>query len=338
VTTRRNALFALALLCGAVRANAQRPLTTVQRRIALIYGGFETDTEDFEKAFFAAMSRLGWARDSNIVVERAFANGDENRLAKLPADLNQKRVELIVALGNSAPTVAARATRTIPVVFVGTYWPLERGLIDSYARPGRNVTGIAGSTDIEAHTKRLDFLRQIVPSATKLSWTSSPSFLSFKTVDGRDYRMVPVFDAAAKERGFDSRFHEVTDWQNLDLLFQEITASSAQALMSVGAIPQRAVRSYIALATRYHLPTAFFWREYAQAGGLFSYGTPDLDSESHAMRSAEYVDRILRGAKPDDMPVIRPDKYELVINVKTASALGVTIPQSLLARANEVIQ
>src|SRR5215470_19337838 len=159
-------MFALPLLCGALRATAQMTRTRERRRVALIYGGVAADTDAFEKNFFAAMARLGWVSDKNLTAERAFADLDRSRLAGLAQGLIRKRVDVIVAIGQSAPVVVARNTRTIPVVFVGTFWPLEQGLIDSYPRPGRNVTGIAGSRGIEATTKRLDFLRQIVPSAT----------------------------------------------------------------------------------------------------------------------------------------------------------------------------
>jgi putative ABC transport system substrate-binding protein len=283
------------------------------------------------------MSRLGWVRDKSLAVERAFADRDGARLARLVDELIRKHVEVVLAVGQSAPTAVARATRAIPIVFMESLWPLERGLIDSYARPGRNVTGIAASIGVEATTKRLDFLREVVPSATRLSWTASPSYFSLETVSGRGYNMIPVLEGAAKERGFESRFHEVRDGQNLDRLFGEIIASSAQALMSV-PMPSTAVSGYMVLAIGHRLPSASFNREYVQAGCLIGYGSPDLGSEATAMRSAEYVDRILRGARPEDMPVYTPDKYELVINLKTARALGLTIPQSLLLRANEVIR
>ena len=337
MTTRREALLTLPLLCGALRAGAQTSRPSALRRIAFLYGGTSLDTEDVEKTFLAAMSRLGWVRDKNLAVERAFADRDNARLATLAEELIRKRVEVIVALGNRAPTAVARATRTVPIVFVGLFWPLERGLIDSYARPGRNVTGVAGSTGIEATTKRLDYLKQVVPSATHLSWTAYPDFFLLETVSGGDYNLIPVLEAAAKERGFDSRFHEVRDGQNLDRLFGEIVASLAQALMSL-PMPQSALTDYTALAIRNRLPSAAFNAEYVQAGCLLGYGTPDSGDQLAAMRTAEYVDRILRGARPDDMPVYTPDNYELIINLKTAKALGLTIPQPLLLRANNVIR
>jgi len=324
-------------MCGALRAGAQTSRPSAHRRIAFLYGGIPADTENLEKNFFAAMSRLGWVRDKNVVVERAFADRDSARLASLAEELIRKHVEVILAVGQSAPTAVARATQTIPVVFVNSFWPLERGLIDSYGRPGRNVTGIAASNGIEATTKRLDFLRQVVPSATRLSWTGYPFYFSLATVSGSDYNMIPVLERAAKERGFESRFYEVADGRNLDRLFGEIMASSANAIVSMG-MSNSAVSGYALLALRNRLPSAAFFREFVEAGCLLSYGTPDSEDESSAIRSAEYVDRILRGARPANMSIYTPDKYELVINLKTATALGLTIPQSLLLRANELIR
>ena len=176
-----------------------------------------------------------------------------------------------------------------------------------------------------------------MPSATHLSWTGFPNFFLLESVSRGGYNLIPVLERAAKERGFESRFHEVREGQNLDRLFGEIVASSAQALMSL-PMPQSAVSGYTALAIRNRLPSAAFNAEYVQAGCLLGYGTPDSGDQLAATRTAEYVDRILRGARPDDMPVYTPDKYELVINLKTAKALGLTIPQPLLLRANNVIR
>ena len=159
-----------------------------------------------------------------------------------------------------------------------------------------------------------------MPSATHLSWTASPDFFLLETVSGGNYNLIPVLEGAAKERGFDSRFHEVREGQNLDRLFGEIMASLAQALMSL-PMPQSAVTGYTALAIRNRLPSASFYTEYVQAGCLLAYGTPDSGRSIGRTRAADYVDRILRGARPDDMPVYAPDKYELVINLKTAKAL-----------------
>ena len=326
--TRRQLLFALPLLGGALGSVAQLPKAASTRHIGLLYDGVSADTEEFEKDFSDEMRRRGWAGDKNIAVERVYARGDSALLARLAEDLTSKRVDVILALGNGAPVAAARATRTIPIVFVENAWPLERGLIDSYARPGRNVTGFAFSTGVEATTKRLDYLRQLVPSATRISWTASPALFSLETVSGSPYDMARVFEEAGTKNGFRSRFHPVSDWGNLDRLFEEIIASSAQALVPI-LVPQSAIARYLALALRHRLPTAFYLRAHAQAGGLLAYGQPESDEMTNAARAADYVDRILRGAKPEIIPVYRPDRYQLVINGKTAKMLGIAIPRSM---------
>jgi len=337
MTTRRKALLALPLLCSPLFARAQKSQKAAQRRLGILYAGSSDDITAQLDAFVAEMGRRGWFDNENIVINTAFAKYDAARLTPLVEDLVRNRTEIIVTFGQAAPVAAARATATIPIVFVDNTWPLERGLIDSYARPGRNATGIALSTGIEATTKRLDFLREIVPSATRLAWTGSSTFLFLETVSGAQHIMIPALTAAAKERGFESRIHEVRDWQNLEPLFKEIAAASAQALMSL-PVPRTAIRRFTELATRYRLPTAYFDRENVEAGGLLSYGTPESESLANAARAAEYVDRILRGAKAANLAVYTPDRYELVINLKTARALGVAVPQSLLLRAQAVIQ
>jgi putative ABC transport system substrate-binding protein len=328
LTTRRQLLFALPLLGAALRSGAQLPKAAAKKRIGLLYEVAATETEEFEKGFWDEMRRRGWSVDKNVAVERAHAHGDSALLARLAEDLKSKRVDVILAGGNSASVVAARATQTIPIVFLETAWPLERGLIDSYARPGRNVTGTAFSTGVEATTKRLDYLRQLVPSATRVSWTASPAFFSLETVSGSPYDMAGVFEEAGAKSGFRSRFHPVPDWGNLDRLFEEIIASSAQALVPI-VVPQSAIARYVALALRHRLPSAFYLRQHAQAGGLLAYGQPESDEIVTAIRAADYVDRILRGAKPEVIPVYRPDRYQLVINGNTAKTLGIAIPRSL---------
>jgi putative ABC transport system substrate-binding protein len=308
-----------------------------RRRISLFYAGALDEVKADVESFLAELNRRGHVRDANIVVDLVFADGDRTRLSRLAEDLVRNRPDVIVAFGQYAPTAAARASATIPIVFVENGWPLERGLIDSYARPGRNATGNAISAGFEATTKRLDFLRQIAPSAKRLSCTLTLNYLSPDTVSGKQNNLIPALTAAAKERGFDSRFHEVRDWQDMDALFKQVTETSAQALMSF-PLPSSAVRRYIDLAIQNRLPTAFYDRGFATDGGLLSYGRSDAEALANPLRAAEYVDRILRGAKPADLPVYTPSRYELVINLKTAKAIGLTIPQSLLLRADEVIQ
>ena len=282
------------------------------------------------------MSKLGWIVGDNVVVERASADWKEERLAGIAEELIRKRVEVILTYGQIAPVVAARATRTIPIVFWAVNWPVEQGLIDSFARPGRNVTGVASYSGIEITHKRLEFLRAIAPAAKRLAWVSTENWFAPETVSGGRVDMIPALAVAAKDRGYEPRFHATPRGGDLDALFRDMSSSRAQAITYGGGLdpPQRVAE----LALRYGLPSAFFFRDFVEAGGLLCYGVPDSEFASLAKSRAEYVDRILRGAQPGNLPVEIPSRYELVINVKTAKALGLTIPQSVLARADELIQ
>ena len=213
-------------------------------------------------------------------------------------------------------------------------WPVEQGLIDTFARPGHNVTGIASYTGIEVTNKRLEFLREIVPAAKRLSWIWPSASLSLETVAGGRVNMVPVIEAAAKKLGFESKFHPIRGVQNLESVFSDIAAWHAQAIIGTSNV---APQEFAELALRHLLPSAFLDRENVMARGLL-YGVADSEWTSLLGRRAEYVDRVLRGARPADLPVERPSRYELVINRKTATALDLTIPQSLLLRADEVIR
>ena len=211
---------------------------------------------------------------------------------------------------------------------------MEQRLIESYARPGRNVTGIAGSAGGEVSLKRVDFLRQVVPSGKRLSWIWPAQFFSLPTVSGDPANMVPVLEAAARKIGFETRFHSLSNELILDGLFGDIAAWRADAVNAwLPTEPPSISRKFAEFALLHRLPTAFFDRTHVEAGALISYGTPASDFEPSVDRWAEYVDRILRGARPGDLPVEQPRRYELVINMKTARALGIIIPQSLRVQA-----
>jgi len=220
-------------------------------------------------------------------------------------------------------------------MFFALAWPVQQGLIDSFARPGGNVTGVALYAGIEVTHKRLDFLRAIAPAARRLAWLWPENWFALETVSGSRVDMIPTLEAAAKDRGYEPRFHAIHRGQDVDALFRDISSSGAQAItIATSGAPQK----FAELALRLGLPSAFLERDFVEAGGLLCYGVPDSEFASLAKNRAEYVDRILRGARPNDLPVELPSRYELVINLKTAKALGLTIPQSVLARADEVIQ
>jgi putative ABC transport system substrate-binding protein len=345
MSTRRGALVAFTCLFVASQLKAQAPSTGQPKRIGVIDIGSvpEKVAPDQipldERPLWDLMRKKGWIVGKNLLIERVYGDWKVERLAGLAEELVRRRVDLILCdATEEAQIAAARATRTIPIVFDGAFLAQEQGLIDSYAQPGRNSTGTTMYTMSEFSAKRLEFLRAVAPDAKRLSWLWGGDSLSFEKVDGGRFDVSPVLETAAKGLGFETRFHIVRTPQDIDRTFREVMAWRAEAI-SAGGLPIWDARESVAdLALRHRLPSAFSHREYVDAGGLMSYGASVAELESLQLRRAEYIDRILRGAKPADLAVIQPSRYELVVNMKTAKALRLTIPRSLLQRADMLIQ
>ena len=342
MTTRRDALLALPLLCAASGASAQAPKAGPAKRMGHLRPESEPKTNWSEHPFYIALSKKGWILGENLVREPAYADWKIERLAGLAEELVRKRVDVILCNGDLATLAAARATRTIPILFFNVSWPLEQGLIDSYGRPGRNVTGQTLNTGPEVYTKRLQFLREIAPAAKRLSWLIPADYISLETVAGGRFELAALLEAAAKGLGFETRFQPFRTAQDIDDAFGDITAWRAQAVAAgfwpgsdMVDIGQQRVAE---LALRHRLPSAFVYRWPVEVGGLLSYAISASESEYQGTRLIEYMDRILRGTPPADLPVEQPSRYELVINAKTAKALGLTIPPTLLARVDELIR
>jgi len=220
-------------------------------------------------------------------------------------------------------------------VFWGVAYPIEQGLVDSYGRPGRNVTGIAFVTGPELSGKVLEYLKEIAPAARRLATISTPSAREAVT-GGHVPGASPVMRAAAKKLRMEYREHDIARVEGFEQVFAGILESRADALFVPGStLTYRERTRFVDFANRNRLPSAFNQREFVEAGGLFSYG---IDSGETGQQTLAYVDKILRGAKPADLPVELPSKYELVINRKTEKALGLTIPPTVLARADRVIE
>ena len=257
-----------------------------------------------------------------------WANGQYDRLAVLAADLARSRVAAIVALGAEPSALAAKgATSRIPIIFVIDGDPVSIGLVDSLNRPGGNVTGmtlIASSLE----PKRLDLLRELVPNNTTIAVLVNPDY------PDTDVQLGGV-EAAARDIGQQIYIVNARTERDLDTAFTTVVQQQAGGLL-VAADPlfNRLHNQIVALAARYKVPTIYSLREFTAAGGLVSYGARITDEYR---RAGLYVGRILKGAKPKDLPVMQPTKFELVINLKTAKALGLTVPYKLLALADEVI-
>jgi putative ABC transport system substrate-binding protein len=284
------------------------------------------------EAFRQGLRNLGYVEGRNLVIEYRSAEGNLERLPALAAELVALKVDVIVAaVGTVAALAAKQATRTLPIVFIGAGEPVTSGLVTSLARPGGNVTGLSALIP-ELVGKCLEHLKQAVPGVSRVAVLWQLGAIDERTEKDRLKRA----DVAARALGVRLQVVEARGPADFDRAFSDMTGARAGALTVLsGSMFFIERRRLVDLAAKHRLPAVYQVREYVDAGGLMSYG-PNLADMYR--RAATYVDKILKGAKPDDLPVEQPTKFELVINLKTAKALGLTIPQSLLQRADEVIQ
>jgi putative ABC transport system substrate-binding protein len=281
------------------------------------------------EAFRQGLRDLGYVEGKTFVLERRYAEGRFERLPELARELVGLKVDVIVA--NSDVTIAAlkRETRTIPIVMSNSTDPVATGLVASLARPGGNVTGLSNISP-ELSGKRLELLREVVPGLSRVAIIWNPDLRGAMF----DYNAT---EGAARSLRLQLQSVEVLRAEDLDRAFSEITKERAQALILTGSNPVAfGNRGKIAsFAQSNRLPSIYSTSPFVDAGGLMSYGPSNLDM---FRRAATYVDKILKGAKPADLPVEQPTKFELVINLKTATQIGVTIPPNVLARADRVIK
>ena len=337
---RRQVLRHLALIAFASGMPAASRATSA-KRVGILSEAEETkEGLEWEPNFWLVMAQRGWILGRNVVVERAFANRKTDRLPQLAEDLVRKRVDVIGVADDDqdAMVAAARATRTIPIVVYDPFDPVEQGLIESFARPGRNVTGVALTAGADFTVKRLEYLRAIAPSAKRLAWLSSKDTLSRPRVDGTRIDVAGRLAAAARTVGFETRFFHAPGPHDIDKAFTNLAAWGAEAVTARGWPLDSTNREVAKLALSHRLPSAFLAPDLVQAGGLLSYAIPESETEVSVLRCIEYVDRVLRGANPAEMPVIGPDRYELIINTRTAETLRLTIPQSILVRADRLLR
>ena len=323
----------ITLLGGAaatwpLAARAQQPAGRVYRVGYLAFGSRE-QTLHLVKAFEEGLRSLGYRVGENVVIEYRFANGQLERLPALAADLVRLGVDVIVS-GNPSNTAATiKATTTIPIVMTNSSDPVDAGLVASLAHPGGNVTGFSSDTGDEINGKRLELLKETVPNLSRLGILWNPDFArnqSRLTSMGEATNALELTLVPAEARGPDA----------LEQAFATMIRQRAQVLvvLSDGVLFNN--RGQIgAMAIRDRLPAISAVREYAEAGLLLTYG-PELADLFR--RSAVFVDKIFKGAKPADLPVEQPIKFELTVNLKTAKAIGIDIPPTLLARADEVIE
>jgi putative ABC transport system substrate-binding protein len=280
------------------------------------------------KSFHLGLNELGYAEGQNLSVEYRWSEGQYDRLAGLAADLVARQVGLIVATGAPSVLAASAATSTIPIVFLMGPDPVKFKLVASLSRPGGNLTGATFFTSTLA-PKRLELLRELLPTASVVGFLVNAK-------NPRVQQDIVDMENAARSLAWSLVSLRASSDQELDDAFERLGRRGVGALI-VGADPffhGRAER-LVNLASRYRIPSIFSRREYVIAGGLLGYGTRLTD---YYRQVGLYAGRILKGEKPSDLPVMQPTKFELVINIKTADALGLTIPPTLLARADEVIE
>ncbi len=317
----------LGILSPPLAPYAQQPGKVA--RIGFLAGGSAASYANLIEAFRQGLREAGYVEDQSIVIEYRWAEGTYDRLPALAADLVRLKVDVIVTAIGTPPALAAKnMTRTIPIVFTAVGDPVAQGFIASLARPGGNVTGVA-SMNPELMGKRLELLKETFPKVSRMGILWNPG----NAVHALFWKEA---EAPARSLGVHLQSLEARDPTDFDRAFAATTRERAGVLIVLPDamfVSQRVRLATLALKNR--LPTMFATREYVEAGGLMAYG---LNNPDVFRRAATYVDRILKGAKPADLPVEQPMRFDLVINLKTAKALGLTIPQFILLQATEVIQ
>jgi putative ABC transport system substrate-binding protein len=330
VSTRRAFLGTLAggLLAAPLGTEAQQAAKVY--RIGLL-GGSPPNSPGGRRAwegFFQGMRELGYVEGQNILVEGRFYGNHTERLPALAAELVQLKVDVIVAGAAPAPEAAQRATSTIPIVMATHTDPVGSGLVASLAKPGKNVTGLS-TLGPELVGKRLQLLKEAVPGISRVAVLSNPT-------DTTQALVLREAQVAARSLKVHLQVLEARAPSDFASAFSAMTKERAGGVMIFSSSMFFAERTRIAeLAARSRLPAIYSLKDYAEAGGLMAYG---VNLGESFRRAATYVDKILKGAKPADLPVEQPTKFDFFINLKTAKALGLTIPPSLLGRADEVIQ
>ena len=299
-------------------------------RIGFLAGNLAA-TPRLREAFGQGLRDLGYVEGRNVVIEYRDAEGKFDRLPALAAELVALKVDVIVAGGTPQALAAKQATRTIPIVFASGGDPVTDGLVTSLARPGGNVTGLSGLSP-ELVGKWLELLTQAVPGVSRVAGLWHPGAVGERT----EKDMLKRAEAAARALGVRIQVVEARGPEDFDRAFSDMTRARAGALTVLGSamfFGER--RRLVDLAAKHRLPALYTSRDFVDAGGLMAYGPNLADS---FRRAAIFVDKILKGAKPAALPVEQPTKFELVINMKTAKALGLTIPPSLLGRADHVVE
>jgi putative tryptophan/tyrosine transport system substrate-binding protein len=316
-------VLALGLTFAPLAVEAQQPTTP---RIAfLLMGSSQAGLTSAFDAFREGLREFGWSENENIVIEYRWAGETPNRLPELAADLVRLKVDIIIG---STPGVRAaqHATTSIPIIMCIADDAMKQGFVSNLARPGGNITGMASFAELAG--KRLELLREATPRVSRVALLWNPP--------GSIPDYMKATQTAARSLGVTLHAVEILTADDFERGFASVLRGRAEALVvGPGQFLFSHQRRIVEFASRHRLPSIYAWKDPVSAGGLIAYG---VNIPQVYRRAAYYVDKILRGTKPGDLPVEQPTKFDLVINMKTAKALGLTIPQSLLLRADQLIQ
>ena len=320
-------------LCGLTLGTLTLPLAAEAQqagkvpRIGFLYYGSPGPSPELD-AFRQGLRELGYIEGQNIAIEYRYASGRVERLPELAAELVRLKLDVIVTPGTPASVAAKQATSTIPIVFAGVADAVGAGLVVNFARPGGNITGLTGIS-AELGGKRLELLKEVAPKASRVAVLYNPA-------DRSNVLVLKELQESAPALGLTLQPLEVRGPGEFEGAFAAMTRERTHALFgAAGILTFEHRKAIVDLAAKSRIPAMWGERQFVDAGGLMSYAVNFYDQ---VRRAATYVDKILKGAKPADLPVEQPTKFELVINLKTAKALGLTIPATLLFQADEVIQ
>jgi len=324
--TKLITILTVLLLANPLAARAQE--STSRTLVAFVGAESASTNQHFLDAFRQGMREHGYVDGRSLTLEARWAEGRSERFSELIGELVRMKSKVIVTVSLPAALAAKNATTVTPIVFIASD-PLGSGLVPSLARPGGNLTGLSISPDEDFSGKWLELLKEAVPKIARVAILLNPA-------NPANAAYLTVLRGAAQRLGVKLQSAEVRDPSEFDGAFASMSADRAQALVVVVDPLTVRYRARISeLAAKNRLPAMYGLREFADAGGLMAYGPNVVDL---CRRAADYVDKILKGAKPADLPIQQPTKFELVINLKAAKALGITIPPSLLVRADQVVQ
>jgi putative ABC transport system substrate-binding protein len=318
--------FVLSAMLFALGGSAEAQQPARIHRIGILFPTSASFFSARDEAFRRRLREHGYVEGKNIVIDYRYADGKPDRVPELAAELVGLKVDVIVTVSPSATLAAKKASGTIPIVFAAANDPVGTGHVSSLARPGGNITGLSLMVpDLDG--KRLELLKEAVPSVARVAFLWNPS-------GSRGNPAFTVMEAAAKALGLELLSLEVRSLDDFEGAFARAKKERAQALITTtGALINTQQRRVLDFAAKNRLPAIYHYTEFVEAGGLMSYGPDNMDV---LRRAADFVDKILKGTKPADMPVEQPTKFEFLVNMNAAKQIGLTIPQKVLARADRV--